>query len=89
MEDVYFKTIEALLKRDGELNTNDMIERFGFSRPYVSKLFTKYREANPGAMTYIPAGGGSKHQKAKGFKAKFLKGDPDEYLTCLAIVLGK
>jgi len=83
---VEFKFIEAVLIVDGQINTKRIIEVFGCGRQWASRLFKEYKENCPKNMVYKPQGAGSCYHMTDDFEAKYLKGDPEEYLACIEVV---
>lgn len=73
--------IEFHLLWEGGVNRSDIIDTFGVSVPQASKDLTLYQERAPGNVTYDKSA--KRYVAADTFEPRFLKPDPDEYLSRL------
>lgn len=66
---------------EGRVNTRPLISYFGITRQAASNHLSRYREANPGQLTYNSA---SKcYEPTETFQPQHLSGDVSEYLNWL------
>ncbi|MBB2819277.1 UNVERIFIED_ORG: hypothetical protein GGD51_000526 [Rhizobium esperanzae] len=73
--------IEFRLFWEGGVNRSDIIDVFGVSVPQASKDLSLYQERAPGNVEYDKSG--KRYVAAKDFEPRFLKPDPDAYLSRL------
>jgi hypothetical protein len=73
--------IEFRLFWEGGVNRSDIINVFGVSVPQASKDLSLYQERAPGNVDYDKSA--KRYVAAKGFEPRFLKPDPDVYLSRL------
>lgn len=73
--------IEFRLFWEGGVNRSDIIDVFGVSVPQASKDLSLYQERAPGNVTYDKSA--KRYVAAKAFEPRFLKPDPDAYLSRL------
>lgn len=76
--------IEFRLYWEGAINRSDIMDRFGVSMPQASKDLTRYQELAPGNMAYNKSE--KRYFPASCFEPRFLKPDPDQYLTQLQMI---
>jgi hypothetical protein len=72
--------IEFRLFWEGRVNRSDIIEVFGVSVPQGSKDLALYQEHAPGNVEYHKS---AKRYATKGFEPRFLRPDPNTYLSRL------
>jgi predicted DNA-binding transcriptional regulator YafY len=73
--------IEFRLFWEGGINRSDITDFFGVSVPQASKDLSQYQELAPGNMDYDRSG--KRYLTSAKFKPRFLKADPDRYLSQL------
>jgi hypothetical protein len=73
--------IEFRLFWEGGVNRSDIIDVFGVSVPQASKDLSLYQERAPGNVEYDKSV--KRYVAAQGFEPRFLKPDPDAYLSRL------
>lgn len=73
--------IEFRLFWEGGVNRSDIVNVFGVSVPQASKDLSLYQERAPGNVDYDKSA--KRYVAAKGFEPRFMKPDPDEYLSRL------
>lgn len=73
--------IEFRLFWEGGVNRSDIIDVFGVSVPQASKDLSLYQERAPGNVAYDKSA--KRYVAAKEFEPRFLKPDPDAYLSRL------
>ena len=73
--------IEFRLYWEGGINRGDIMDHFGVSMPQASKDLRRYQELAPGNMEYDKSG--KRYFAAPCFEPRFLKPDPDQYLSQL------
>jgi predicted DNA-binding transcriptional regulator YafY len=73
--------IEFRLFWEGGINRSDITDFFGVSVPQASKDLSQYQELAPGNMDYDRSG--KRYLTSAKFKPRFLKPDPDRYLSQL------
>lgn len=73
--------IEFRLFWEGGVNRSDIIDVFGVSVPQASKDLSLYQERAPGNVDYDKSA--KRYVAAKRFEPRFLKPDPDVYLSRL------
>jgi predicted DNA-binding transcriptional regulator YafY len=73
--------IEFRLFWEGRVNRSDIIDIFGVSVPQASKDLALYQEHAPGNVEYDKSA--KRYVVTKGFEPRFLKPDPNAYLSRL------
>lgn len=76
--------IEFRLFWEGGVNRSDIMEMFGVSVQQASKDLTLYQEQAPGNAVYDKSG--KRYVVGESFEPRFLKPDPDAYLSRLRAV---
>lgn len=76
--------IEFRLHWEGGINRADIVNHFGVSIPQASKDLSRYQELAPNNMAYDKSE--KRYFAASGFTPRFLRPDPDEYLSQLNAV---
>ena len=76
--------IEFRLYWEGGINRADITDRFGVSVPQASKDLSLYQELAPGNMEYDKSE--KRYFTARRFTSRFLKPDPDQYLSQLQAI---
>ena len=76
--------IEFRLYWEGAINRGDIMNRFGVSMPQASKDLSRYQELAPGNMEYDKSE--KRYSIASCFEPRFLKPDPDQYLSQLQMI---
>ena len=77
--------IEFRLYWEGGINRADITDRFGVSVPQASKDLSLYQELAPGNMEYNKSE--KRYLSAPRFTSRFLKPDPDQYLSQLQSIV--
>ena len=73
--------IEFRLYWEGGINRADIVDQFGLSVPQASKDLSRYQELAPNNMAYDKSE--KRYLAAPGFAPRFLRPDPDQYLSQL------
>ena len=76
--------IEFRLYWEGGINRKDIMDQFGVSMPQASKDLTQYQELAPGNMEYDKSE--KRYLAAARFTPRFLRPDPDQFLSQLRAV---
>ena len=76
--------IEFRLYWEGGINRGDIVDQFGLSIPQASKDLSRYQELAPNNMVYDKSE--KRYFAAPCFSPRFLRPDPDQYLSQLSAV---